>query len=227
MRVKTHPARVRSGGDPHPNPLPEGEGAAITPQDGPRPVAPVFCGIGASRGVNTRRNSRPVTRAASFNGFGGAGRRRRVQGQEGGGAGGEDDHRSRMAGAGGVSAFCPLSPRERVGVRVKTYPARVRSGGDPHPNPLPEGEGAAITPPGGDAGFSCGIGASRGVSTRRNSRPVTWAASSNGFGGAGRRRRVQGQEGGGAGGEDDHRSQMAGAGGVSLSAPSPLGRGSG
>ena len=35
-----------------------------------------------------------------------------------------------------------LSPRERVGVRATTRPALVPSCGDPHPNPLPEGEGA-------------------------------------------------------------------------------------
>ena len=39
-----------------------------------------------------------------------------------------------------------LSPRERVGVRVTTHPAQVPSGGHPHPNPLPEGEGAKNVP---------------------------------------------------------------------------------
>ena len=35
-----------------------------------------------------------------------------------------------------------LSPRERVGVRAKTHPALASPGRDPHPNPLPRGEGA-------------------------------------------------------------------------------------
>ena len=37
----------------------------------------------------------------------------------------------------------PLSPRERVGVRVTASTAEAGHGIDPHPDPLPEGEGAA------------------------------------------------------------------------------------
>ena len=51
----------------------------------------------------------------------------------------------------GVNLSHPLSPWERVRVRAKggsqrVMPTRYEEPSDPHPSPLPEGEGASFSP---------------------------------------------------------------------------------